>query len=67
MASQSMPSTNGEWREFYEQERRNYELLLAEARAERDAIREELAAIKGPAAPVAEGDADADAPKGKRK
>ncbi len=64
MASQSMPSTNGEWREFYEQERRNYELLLAEARAERDALREELAALK---APVAEGDADADAPKGKRK
>lgn len=64
MASQSMPSTNGEWREFYEQERRNYELLLAEARAERDALREELAALK---APVAEGDVDADAPKGKRK
>lgn len=64
MASQSMPSTNGEWREFYEQERRNYELLLAEARAEREALREELAALK---APVAEGDPDADAPKGKRK
>lgn len=64
MASQSMPSTNGEWREFYEQERHNYELLLAEARAERDALLAELAALK---APVAEGDADADAPKGKRK